>query len=137
MIRNCIVSGPDEYGRYKMKIFKPIFTTNVFELDPLNLYELSLGVSSGILTDGNKVAFVKQTVTCAYAIAGKLGFNSVDKACKAGVMNYEQLNELRIGRHVFRRGDIEKADEFRRKFNIEECGPTTLRSYDLRGEHVR
>lgn len=113
------------------------YTEDIFSLNPKNLHTLHTGVSEGIMTDGEKITFVYQTVTCAYAIAGKLGYNSVEQACKDGVMNYTVVDEIHFGRWKFRRGDYTKVDKFLKKMGWKRGGVTTLRSYDLRGEIVR
>jgi hypothetical protein len=113
------------------------YTKDIFTLNPKNIYVLDTGVSEGIMTDGKKIVFVYQTVTCAYAIAGKLGYISVDKACKDGVMNYTVVDEIHFGRWKFRRGDYAKVDKFLKKIGWKRGGVTILRSYDLRGEYVR
>jgi len=121
----------------KLHIRNPKFTEDIYSLNPKNLYVLSLGVLEGILTDGKKVIFVKQTVTSVYAIASRLGYYSTFKAIRDGAIKITYLDELRIGRWIFRRGDLEKGDKFREKYGLNLGGVTTTTSYDLRGEIVR
>jgi len=121
----------------KLHIRNPKFTEDIYSLNPKNLYILGLGVLEGILTDGQNVIFVKQTVTSVYAIASRLGYYSTFKAIKDKAIKITYLDELRIGKWVLRRGDIKKGDKFREKYGLKLSGVTTTTSYDLRGEFVR
>jgi len=126
----------------ELEIKKPVFVDDIYALNPKTLYSLHLSTLAGILTDGEKVVFVKQSVTCMYSIAGRLGYVSVGKAEKDGVMKVTILHELKLGRWIFStkvwgQERLLKADRFVAKLGLKWCGPTAVTSYDLRGEFVR
>jgi hypothetical protein len=122
---------------YSLKVSKPNF---IESLEQLYLKEgvavLDTVIREGIIVDTlDNVAFVYCTVTSLLYLDTLMGY-------KGGRHEKEyypliKLEELQLGRWKIRRGDLRKADSFRKKYNIKLIGPRDISSYDLRGEIVR